>query len=59
MKLASLLSLFAGWGIAAFAVGLLPAAGARSGFVLAGLATELLGLALLFRSHVVLDVERE
>ncbi len=59
MKQAGLLLLIAGWGIAVFAVGLLPSAGARSAFVLAGLATELLGLALLVRAHVVLDAERE
>jgi hypothetical protein len=59
MKLAGLLLLVAGWGIAVFAVGLLPLAGVRSAFVLAGLATELLGLALLVRAHVVLDEERE
>jgi hypothetical protein len=59
MKLAGLLLLVAGWGIAVFAVGLLPSAGARSVFVLAGLATELLGLALLVRAHVVLEAERE
>lgn len=59
MKLAGFLLLIAGWGIAVFAVGLLPATGTRSGFVLAGLATELLGLALAIRSHLVLEAERE
>jgi hypothetical protein len=59
MKLAGLFLLVAGWGIAIFAVALLPATGARPGFVLAGLATELFGLALLVRSHVVLDTEKE
>jgi hypothetical protein len=59
MKLAGLLLLVAGWGISVFAVALLPSIVLRSGFVLAGLATELLGLALLVRAHVVLDVERE
>ena len=59
MKLAGLLLLVAGWGIAVFAVGLLPSIVVRSGFVLAGLATELLGLALLVRARVALDVERE
>ncbi|MFZ1917699.1 MAG: hypothetical protein WAU58_09015 [Terriglobales bacterium] len=59
MKLAGLFLLVAGWGIAVFAVGLLPSAGVRSAFVLAGLGTELLGLALLVRAHVVLDEERE
>jgi len=59
MKLAGLLLLVAGWGISVFAVGLLPSIVVRSGFVLAGLATELLGLAMLVRAHVALDVERE
>jgi len=59
MKLAGLLLLVAGWGISVSAVGLLPSVGARSAFVLAGLATEVLGLALLVRAHVVLDEERE
>lgn len=59
MKIFGLLLLVAGWGIAILAIGLLPGNGTRSAFVLAGLATELLGLALMIRSHVVLDVERE
>ncbi|MGB9235737.1 MAG: hypothetical protein WCC04_15105 [Terriglobales bacterium] len=59
MKLAGLLLLVAGWGIAIFAIALLPSTVARAAFVLAGLATETLGLGLLIRSHVVLDVERE
>ena len=59
MKLAGLLLLVAGWGIAVFAIALLNSTGARSAFVLAGVATELLGLALLVRAHVVLDAERE
>jgi len=59
MKLAGLLLLFAGWTIAAFAVGLLPAIPSRSGFVLAGLATELVGLGLLVRSHMVLEANKE
>jgi hypothetical protein len=59
MKLAGLLLLFAGWLIAAFAVGLLPPVGARSGFVFAGLATELIGLALLVRAHIGLEADEE
>jgi hypothetical protein len=59
MKLAGLLLLVAGWGIAIFAVALLPSILVRSAFVLAGLTTELLGLGLLIRAHVVLDVRRE
>ena len=59
MKLAGLFLLVAGWAIALCAVALLPAGGARVAFVLAGLVTELSGLALLLRSHGVLAVEEE
>ncbi len=59
MKLAGFLLLVAGWGIAVLSIFLLPAAGARAGFVVAGLAVELLGLALAVRSHLVLEAERE
>ena len=59
MKLAGFLLLIAGWGIALFSIVLLPGAGARSGFALAGLAVELLGLALAIRSHLVLETETE
>ena len=41
------------------AVALLPSAGARIGFVLAGIAVELFGLALAVRSHLVLQAEGE
>ena len=58
MKLAALFLLVAGWVIALCAVALLPAGGARVAFVLAGLVTELFGLALLFRSHGVLAAEK-
>lgn len=51
--------LIAGWGIAVLSVALLPAAATRSGFVLAGVAVELLGLALVVRSHLVLETEPE
>ena len=53
MRLAGFLLLVAGWAIAVFSVGMLPAAGPRSAFVLAGLAVEILGLALAVRSHTV------
>jgi hypothetical protein len=59
MKLAGFLLLIAGWCIALLSVSLLPAAGARSAFVLTALAIELLGLALAIRSHLVLEAERE
>ncbi|MGD0826315.1 MAG: hypothetical protein ABR908_17170 [Terriglobales bacterium] len=59
MKLAGFLLLVAGWAIVVAAVALLPSAGARAGFVLAGIATELFGLALAVRSHLVLSAEGE
>jgi hypothetical protein len=59
MKLAGLLLLVAGWAIVVGAVALLPSAGGRVGFALAGLAVELFGLALAVRAHLVLPVEGE
>ncbi len=59
MKLAGFLLLVSGWAIALVAIGLLPAAGARSGFALAGFGVELLGLTLAVRSHLVLEEESE
>ncbi|MGA7077141.1 MAG: hypothetical protein WBQ43_16720 [Terriglobales bacterium] len=59
MKLAGFLLLVAGWVIVVAAVALLPAAGARAGFVFAGLATEFFGLAFAVRSHLVLPAEGE
>jgi hypothetical protein len=43
--------LLSGWGIVLAAFGLLHAAGPRAGFVTAGVAVELLGFALVIRSH--------
>jgi len=57
MKLTGLLLLVAGWTIVVAAVTLLPSAGARTGFVLAGIAVELFGLALMVRAHLVLQAE--
>jgi hypothetical protein len=59
MKLAGLLFLVAGWAIVVAAVALLPSAGARAGFVLAGIGVELFGLALAVRAHLVLQAEGE
>ena len=59
MKLAGLLLLVAGWAIVVGAVMLLPSTGERVGFVLAGIAVELLGLALTVRAHLVLQMEGE
>ncbi len=55
MKLAGLLLLVAGWGIVMSAVALLPSLMGRAGFALAGIAVELLGLALMANSHLVLS----
>lgn len=55
MKLAGLLLLVAGWGIVMSAVALLPSLMGRAGFVLAGVAVELLGVALMVNSHLVLN----
>jgi len=59
MKLAGILLLVAGWAIVVAAVALLPSAGARAVFVLAGMVVELLGLALAVRAHLVLPAEGE
>lgn len=58
MKLAGFLLLVAGWTIVVAALLLLPSAGSRVMFVLAGVVVQVLGLALAVRSHRVLDVER-
>jgi hypothetical protein len=59
MKLAGLFLLVAGWAIVVGAVALLPSAGGRVGFVLAGMVVELFGLALTVRAHLVLQMEGE
>ncbi len=53
MKLIGFLLLLAGWIIVLTAVAILRAAGPRTGFVLAGFAVEILGLILVFRSHLL------
>jgi len=58
MKLAGLLLLLAGWGIVLAAVALLSSALPRTGFVLAGVGVEALGLVLVVRSHLALRGER-
>jgi len=59
MKIAGFLLLLSGWVLVLTAVVLLPAGGARSAFVLAGMAVEVLGLALAFWSHRILYRSRE
>jgi hypothetical protein len=53
MKIAGLLLLMAGWFLVLSAVVLLRAAPAQGAFALAGVAVEVVGLVLLFRSHLV------
>jgi hypothetical protein len=52
MRIAGFLLLPAGWGLVIAALILLAASGPRTAFVLAGFGVELLGLALLVRSHM-------
>ena len=54
MKIAGFLLLLTGWLLVLSAVVMLPAGGARSAFVLTGMAVEVLALVLLFRSHRIL-----
>lgn len=59
MKIAGLFLLIAGFTIVVSAFLLLAAStGVRNLFVLAGLAVEILGMALLFRAHLSLAEER-
>jgi len=58
MKLAGFLLLLAGWGIVLAAVALLSSPLPRTGFVLAGVGVEALGLILAVRSHLVVRGER-
>ncbi len=55
MKLAGFLLLLAGWAIVVAAVVLLASALPRTGFVLAGIGVEVLGLVLVVRYHLVLQ----
>jgi hypothetical protein len=52
VKFASLLLLITGWGIVLAAVVALQTDTIRSGFAVAGIGVEALGLALLLRSHM-------
>jgi hypothetical protein len=53
MKLAGFLLLVSGWGIVVATLPLLPSLPARAAFALAGMAVELIGLALAGRGHWV------
>jgi hypothetical protein len=54
-----LLLLPAGWAIVLAAVAVLASSAPRAAFVLAGLGVELLGLALVFRSHATAHGHRK
>ena len=58
MKLAGFLLLLAGWILNLAAVILLSSALPRATFVLAGIAVEALGLALVIRAHLAFRKER-
>lgn len=53
MKLLGFLLLLAGWAIVLAAIILLPSATVRATFVLSGIAVEVLGFALVIRSHLL------
>jgi hypothetical protein len=52
MKIAGFLLLLAGWLLVLSALVLLARGGAQGAFLLAGVAVEILGLALFFRAHL-------
>lgn len=57
MKLAGFLLLLAGWVIAMTAIVILPGAGARAGFLAAGIAVQAVGLVLALRAHLTIQKE--
>jgi hypothetical protein len=58
MRIAGFLLLLAGWGIVLGAIALLGSPSLITGFVMAGTGVEVLGLALVIRSHRLLRRER-
>ena len=58
MRLLGFLLLLAGWVIVLSAVVLLAPGPARTGFVLAGIGVEVMGLVLVVRSHLFMRGER-
>ncbi len=58
MKLTGFLLLASGWAIVIAALFLLRSPGSRAGFVLAGLAVQILGLILAAHSHRRMELER-
>jgi hypothetical protein len=59
MRLAGFLLMPCGWAIVLGALALLPAGPARMLFTLAGVAVELLGLAVVVRSHAPLGGDEQ
>ncbi len=53
MKILGFLLLLAGWLIVLTAIALLPSAAVRTGFVLAGVAVEILGFGIVIRAHLL------
>jgi len=53
MKLAGLMLLVSGWIIVVAAIALLQTVTAQGGFLVAGMAVELLGLIVVFRAHLI------
>jgi len=53
MKVGGFLMLLAGWFLVLAAIVLLPYPAMRAAFILAGVAVEVLGLILAFRSHLI------
>jgi hypothetical protein len=58
MKLAGFLLLLSGWAIVVASVLLLDAPLPRASFILAGVGVEIIGLALVIRSHLVVREDR-
>ncbi len=58
MKIAGFMLLLAGWAIVLAALLLLSTLGQRTSFILAGVAIEAVGMALLFRTHLIPRAER-
>jgi len=58
MELAGFLLLVSGWAIVLAAAALLKALPLETAFILAGVATELVGLVLVIRAHLVVRAAR-
>jgi len=58
MKIAGFLLLFTGWILVLVALAILPASSSRTGFILAGIAVEILGLVLAARTHRILPEDQ-